>query len=211
MQPIPYRLAMPRPGRPVIDRREAVRRVAVVLGGTLSAPTLSGLLAGCESPRGEATYLPRTLSARELQRVEAIAELIIPTTDTPGASAARVQDFVDMMLTDFFSPAERGRFLRQLAVLDDRMRASEGVDFDAASSEQRSRVLTELDAEAFSGGGEGPDRPEAGGPPFMRTMKELTVAGFYTSEVGQTVELHVAPFGPYEADLSVDEVGRAWA
>ncbi len=186
-----------------------------MLGGALSAPTLSGLLAGCEGPHEGATFVPRTLSARELQRVEAVAELIIPATDTPGASGARVHEFVDMMLTDYFPPRERAGFLRQLAELDDRARALGGVDFDAASAEQRIRVLVELDDEAFRGTNEGPtrgqDRAEAEDPPFMRTMKELTVAGYYTSEIGQTVELRLAPFGPYESDIPVDEVDRAWA
>jgi gluconate 2-dehydrogenase gamma chain len=55
----------------------------------------------------------------------------------------------------------------------------------------------------------GPDRPEV---PFFRTMKELTIVGYYTSEVGATVELrHEAVPGRHEGCIPFTEIGRAWA
>ncbi len=45
----------------------------------------------------------------------------------------------------------------------------------------------------------------------MRAMKELTVTGYYTSEIGQTVELRPVPFGEFRGDVPFDDVGRAWA
>ena len=48
-------------------------------------------------------------------------------------------------------------------------------------------------------------------PAFMRTLKELTVSGYYTSEIGQTIELRQVPFGVYRADVPLDELGRSWA
>ena len=201
-----------------IDRREAVRRIAVLLGGAVSTPTLTGLLAGCTPPGSDAPYVPRTLSRAQLRRVETIAEHIIPETDTPGASAARVHDYVDMMLSDFYSDAAREQFLLELDRVDDVATSVVGKSFDSASPDERRVVLEALDEAAF------PDptaRPEvaaaieariaAGDPPFMRTMKELTVSGYYTSEVGQTLELRLVPFGSYDADIPFDDVGRSWA
>jgi gluconate 2-dehydrogenase gamma chain len=55
----------------------------------------------------------------------------------------------------------------------------------------------------------GPDRPEV---PFFRTMKELTIVGYYTSEVGATVELrHEAVPGRHQGCVPFTEIGRAWA
>jgi gluconate 2-dehydrogenase gamma chain len=205
------------PGPDGIDRREAIRRIGIVVGGSLSAPTLAGLLAGCEAP-GVGTFRARTLDRTLLRRVETIAELIIPATDTPGASAARVHEFIDTMLTDFYAAEARAQFLRELERVDSIATSIVGKGFDDASDEERILVLEAMDEEAFPDPDERPDalaavqaRVQGGDPPFMRTMKELTISGYYTSEVGQTVELRLVPYGSYEPDIPLDQVGRAWA
>lgn len=200
-----------------IDRREAIRRIAVLFGGSLSAPTLAGLLAGCEVPVGGG-YQLRTLSTAEYRRVATIADLIIPETDTPGASAAGVPDFVDVMLTDYYEVDARERFLRQLANVDDVATSVVGRSFDRASMEEKRMIIDAMDEAAFP---DPDERPEAaasvrsavaeGEAPFMRTMKELTVSGYYTSEIGQTVELRLMPWGDLEGDIPYEEVGRSWA
>lgn len=203
---------------PVVDRREAIRRITTMLGGILSAPTVGGLMAGCEAPPGDRPYTPRTLSRSELGRVETIAEHIIPETDTPGARAARVHDFIDLMLSEFYSDEQRGRFLAELARVDSVSTSLLGKTFDDATGGEQLAVLEVLDGEAFPdptadapGAARVEARIAAGDPPFMRTMKELTLSGYYTSEIGQTVELHLPPLGSYEADVPVDRVGRSWA
>jgi gluconate 2-dehydrogenase gamma chain len=201
-----------------MDRREAVQRIVVLLGGSVSAPTIAGLLAGCEAPSRSVPFEPRTLSREQLRRIETIAELIIPETDTPGASAARVHEFIDVMLTDFYTESERAQFLTELDRVDSTTRSLFGTDFAAVRADQRNEVLAALDAEAFPDESVDPEgaralevRLSAGDPPFMRTMKELTVSGYYTSEIGQTVELRLPPFGPYQGDVPYERVGRSWA
>jgi hypothetical protein len=202
----------------MIDRREAVRRISVLVGGALCPSTVAGLMAGCRAPGLGERYEPRTLSRTQLRRVETVAELILPATDTPGASGARVHEYVDMMLSDFFGDAERRHFLGELEHLDEVATSVVGSRFDDASPAERTLVLEALDDEAFPDPAVEPERAAAvrarvaaGEPPFMRTMKELTVTGYYTSEVGQTVELRIPPFGPYLADEPLDRIGRSWA
>lgn len=201
-----------------IDRREAVRRISIALGATVSAPTVVGLLSGCEPPRAAGPYTPRTLVDGRLRRVETLAEVLIPETDTPGASAARVHEFVDMMLTDFFSSDERARFLDGLAEVESEAAARFGDgelwelpagDLGALVSELDAAAYPEADAAPASGAA--PRGSTDLGPPFMRTLKELVVAGYYTSEIGQTVELRSVPIGDFEADVSYEEIGRSWA
>src|SRR5438309_10169229 len=98
--------------QPVIDRREALRRVTLLLGGAGSASTVAGVLAGCEArrtPDGAST--PRALSSEQVELVAAVAEHILPETDTPGARAALVNRIIDGTLAQSRSAEERPRFL----------------------------------------------------------------------------------------------------
>jgi hypothetical protein len=209
-----------------IDRREAIRRISVALGATVSAPTVAALLSGCEVSSSPEPYVSRTLVDGRLRSVEALAEAVIPETDTPGASAARVHEFIDVMLTDFYPVDERARLLDGLAEVEAEARARFGsedlVELSAADLET---LVAELDAAAYPGASADPAAADAdaeaateaqragtgGRPPFWRTFKELVVAGYYTSEIGQTVELRLMPFGDFDGDVPYEEVGRSWA
>jgi hypothetical protein len=165
----------------IIDRREALRRAALVLGGVLSAPLAAGVLAGCEA-RGvpDGTWRPRVLTPRQAELVASITDQILPDTDTPGARAVGVHRFIDALLAESYSAAERERFVTGLVELG-RQRAQ----------------LERLDREA---------------QPFFRSLKELTLVGYYTSEVGATRELHHAPVpGRFDGCVPLAQVGRTWA
>src|SRR6266704_1728016 len=99
---------MPRSSPDAIDRREALRRAALVLGGVLSAPMVAGVLAGCEARRAPAAaWRPRALTPDQTELVATIAEHILPETDTPGARAVGVHRFIDAMLAEAYSTQER--------------------------------------------------------------------------------------------------------
>lgn len=232
-----------------ITRREALRRTAVLLGAAISGPTVAGVLAGCGRGAPRARSL-EVLSADEHRLVGVIAEHIIPETDTPGALGVGVPEFIDEMLADYFTEAERTRFVAGLTELDGRAMRAHGDHFVDCAPEQQLALLDELDREAFAPLAPPPPEPppvaaaaegvpedpapveEAGesepvaqswihaeGPrpprrevPFFRTMKELTVVGYYTSEIGATVELrHEAFPGRYEGCIPFTDIGRTWA
>ncbi|HXL34552.1 MAG TPA: gluconate 2-dehydrogenase subunit 3 family protein [Gemmatimonadales bacterium] len=189
-----------------INRRQALQQVAVLLGGAISAPTLAGVLSTATRRAWAASpqWAPRTLSAAQLELVATVAEHIIPETDTPGARAAGVHRFVDALLSDHYATAERDRFVAGLADVDARARSAHGQAFAQCAPEQRIALLTELDARAYAA-----SRGEDGW--FFRRMKELTLVGYYTSEIGAMQELHVSPFGAYRGDIPYSSVGRAWS
>lgn len=192
-----------------ITRRQALRRVGVLLGGIVSAPTVAGVLGGCEPTSGP-DWAPETLTAKQNEMVDTIAEIIIPATDTPGASAAHVNRFVDAMLTGSYPPETRDGFLKGLTSINARCREDYGAPFLEMSADQQRALVGALDAETF-----GPDAPEEvdrENPSFFRMMKELTIVGYYTSEIGATQELktNIVP-GYYDGDVPYDEIGRSWA
>lgn len=173
-----------------IDRREALRRAALVLGGALSGSTIAGVLAGCEARRvPEAAWSPRALTPEQLELVATIAEHIIPETDTPGARAVGVHRFIDALLAETYPADARREFLDGLGQIGSKF-------LQASSTEQRS-LLERLDREA---------------QPFFRELKQLTLLGYYTSEIGATRELHHAPLpGRFQGCVPLAQIGRTWA
>ncbi len=134
-----------------ITRREALRRAAIILGGTLSAPTIAAVLAGCGDRRTAAKppWTPRTLTAEQSAMVVAIAEAIIPETETPGARAAHVDQFVDTLLSDHFSAEDKQRFLAGLTRLEARARRTHQKGFAELAPAQQAEMVGNLDRLAF--------------------------------------------------------------
>ncbi len=171
-----------------MNRRELLR----VLGASALLPALPDRSAerlGAAGRRVHARARSRglqVLDPHQSETVATIAELIIPTTDTPGARAAQVHRFIDLLLAEWVTDDERASFLKGLADVDARARTAFGVDFLAATDAQRGTILTQLDAEAQPQRGAERDRQ----PAFFQQLKWLTVFGYCTSEVGATAELH---------------------
>ena len=190
-----------------MHRREALQRIGILMGGTLSASTIAGVLGGCQAaPQGE-EFRARTLTQGRDELVATIAELIIPETDTPGARIARVHEFIDAMLTDWYEAPEKDNFLLGLATVDGRARDTFAAPFLDLTEQDQVALLTTLEEEGYAWTQTQPS-PE---PPFFVTMKALTLFGYYTSEVGATQELHVMPMGEYKGDVPLEEIGRTWA
>lgn len=122
--------------------------------------------------------LRRSLSAH-VERILAVAtERILP-----GAAEGNVGAFIDKMLADWHTPAERERFLAGLPDLDARCRAQAGRDFIACPAADQDAVLTALDDEVTAlraGSGGGP----AANQHWFAMLKYLTVYGWCTSEPG---------------------------
>lgn len=219
-----------------IDRREALRRTALLFGGILSAPTVAAVFAACDARA--ATERAGPLSGEQRALIDAIAEQIIPETETPGARGAGVPRFIETMLAEYYSTDQRTHFLAGLADVDARSRRVHGKRFVDCSRREQHDVLAALDREAYHDGaasaakdGRSDDRgrtenatadqrsgdstrAKARGShtPFFRMMKELTLLGYYTSQVGATRELRYAQVpGRFEGCVPFAKIGRAWA
>jgi hypothetical protein len=143
----------------LVTRRQALARVAYLLGGAVAAPTVAGVLAGCGAAvDGEgARWTPRTLSREQSEAVLIMGEIILPTTDTPGARAARVDRFIDAMLGDYYPEADRRRFLAGLERVEARARDAFGARFGALPAERQLELVQALNRQAFAE----PDGPGA--------------------------------------------------
>jgi len=175
-----------------INRRRALTQLVTGAVGIASMPLWVESL--CAQARAEAhthaaqaavtasTWAPSVLTPRQNEAVIALTELIMPATDTPGAKAALVNRFVDHVLSTA-DAKERSEFIRGLTWLDDRCRARVGQDLAGATTAQLTDIVTPL---AVEGTGAADDAP---GIAFFRTIKSMTITGYYTTEIGLRQEL----------------------
>src|SRR5215471_4970867 len=125
-----------------MHRRELFR----LLGAGAILPAMSpDLFALLQEAQPGAGYKLRTLDAHQNATVVAMIDLVIPATDTPGAKGARVNEFIDLILTDWATPEERTHFLDGLAGIDKQSQSLYGKDFIAASAEQQLAQLRAVD------------------------------------------------------------------
>lgn len=160
------------------------------------------------------------LDARNSRLVVAAAERILPETDTPGATAARVNQFVDRLLAHWYPPADRDRFLAGLSVLERLGLERHGSSFADCTEAEQVAILTAFDDEVIAlrraaGARPGPPgRPSAPTPDehWFAMLKFMTIWGFYTSEVGVTEELrHDLVPGYYDGCAPVATARRGGA
>lgn len=150
---------------------------ALSLSLTRAHPTMPG---GAQTPGAGA--LLEVLTAEEHELVATLVDLIIPATDTPGARAVGVQEYIDRMLAGEDADA-RDTFRRGLAWIDRHARERFGAAFVALPEPDRVRILTDL-ATADQAASADP-----AGVAFFEEIKRRTVEGYYRSEVAIRQEL----------------------
>jgi len=176
-----------------MHRREVLRIFAA--GAVLPAltPDLFALFRQAQPPPG---YSLRTLTPQLNNTVVAMIDQIIPATATPGAKGARVNEFIDVILTEWANPEERKNFLDGLAGIDTQSQSLYGKNFVDAAPEQQLVQLRAIDDAVMSNRvvrprhGNTVTKPDAqleGN--FWEVFKRITVHGYYTSEIGFTQEL----------------------
>ncbi len=187
-----------------MDRRTILKQASVFLGGTaLSGGALAAVMSGCTAPE-QIDWTPRTLHAGQASVLAELAEAILPATDTPGAKAARVERYVDEYLTNLTTDSERSAFFRGYEDLQARSKAAGNRGFDQLGEVDRQSLLTELYQE------QSPAEGSAGA--FFQQMIQLTVAGYFTSEVGAKEALLFDDIpGVYSGCIPYTDVGRGWA
>ena len=152
----------------------------------------------------------RTMNPHQNATVVTISELIIPQTDTPGAKGAKVNEFIDLLLTEWFDAPEKSRFLDGIGVLDAASRKRFHAEFVSCTAAQQLELMKQFDDAAMSFAQSqrkgvatrttsartqkvAAPSPLAHGPmgagEFFYMLKKLTIFGYYTTEIGFSQEL----------------------
>jgi len=184
-----------------LSRREALRRIATGAGVSAVLPGLAGGAAqhthpssaeSSESPAlgaalppdpalTSAHWQPRFFDAHQNETVIVLSDLMIPSTDTPGAKAALANRFIDLLLSA--SPLdEQERYIQALSALDARCLKQYARPFVKLAAAEQNEVLTLLTHP-------GSDPQLAASVQSFSLLKESIARAYYSSEVGMVREL----------------------
>jgi hypothetical protein len=181
-------------------RREVLKLLAAGAAASGLSPSLMAIVREAHAQAGGPSYTLRTLNPQQNTMVVIMTDLIIPDTDTPGAKGAKVNEFIDVILTEWAHDDERKAFLDGLADVDKQSTALFGKGFNEASAEQQTTLLRSMDDKAMASHGaararhgntipETRDKQLQGN--FWNVFKGITIHGYYTSEIGFTQEEHL--------------------
>ena len=207
-----------------MNRRELIRSLAMTAGCGLaaelawpSAPAPQGHQHGRHAAIAAAHRAPRKSLFTSAQRrsVDVLVELILPKTDTPGAGEAGVGNFVDQVVSEWYQRAERAQFLAGLGSLDGYCIDWFGHNFNESQSAQQVMALGDAEQRSLAyqlKGRAAADAIADEQAPFFYRLRALVVLGYYTSELGATLELSYNPVpGSYVGDFDFDKVGHQWS
>ena len=170
----------------MMDRRELLALLGGAgLAGFACRPDKEPGDPSMQLAQGGPPYQFKALDAHQAATVAVLVDCIIPATETPGAAAAGVPGFIDVIVGEWYHPDERTQFLAGLAELDQRSAALGPGRFLDLDAEQQVALLETVEAEAFAARKADPAAPT----PFWLRLKSLTVYGYYNSAVGSLQEL----------------------
>jgi hypothetical protein len=196
-----------------MNRREALKRVAWLMGGTVSASGILAIERGYSATTATASK-PVVLKPPQVAIVSAVAEIMSPRTDTPGALDVGVPGFIDLMLRDVYTQDDRERYLAGVAELDAAAHGEHGKKFVALESAQQIALVRKFHDAALIEERRLLRSHAHLRRPFILMTKELTLLGFFTSDVGATQVLqYVAVPGSFHACIPLEQAGngKTWA
>jgi hypothetical protein len=173
-----------------VNRRELLR-MALGSGASIALVGLQRACLAATDLDGAATQ--PVLSAHERNILSAIAETIIPATDTPGAIEAGVPRFVELILSDWHTAEERQPVLEGMAKLDRDCRSVYGQGFAECGEPEQVAALAAMESSNM-----------------FATLKALVVNGHFTSELGATSQAGYNPMPGVYREVVFDATTGQW-
>ena len=171
-----------------------------MFGASLFAP-IARAAAGDVTPISVGPPSAAVFTPPQRALMTALSERVMPTTDTPGAIAAEVPQFIEKLLADWAAPEDKAPILAGLDAIETRGRKDYGTAVSQATPEQQDALLTLAMDDALPGGAD-----------FFDKFRQLVITGYYTSEIGITQEREYLPVpGRYDGAYLYSNVNRVFS
>jgi gluconate 2-dehydrogenase gamma chain len=215
-----------------IARRELLKKMSLSMGGLVSVTTIAAVVSGCEKPvtvdlsiPWEPTYFDKT----EAAIIHALADIVLPATETPGATEAGTPQLTEQIVQDVFEENEQAKFKLGFSSLGSICQSVYKQKFLELGSSERIEVATLLNlantarttsdkqrvdqfVDKLNGDTSISHEIIESAKGFFAVCKELTVLNYYRSEVGATQELHYLPIpGAFDGCAPMENIGKTWA
>lgn len=186
-----------------MQRREAVQYISLLLGGALVGGNV--FITGCKTDSKQKDLF----SENDVAFLDEVGDTILPATSTPGAKAAAIGQFMTVMVNDCYEEKNQKIFKEGFKKLDDLSKKQFDNDFMKATPQQRKDLLIQLDKEQKDYmKNKKPDEPSH----YFRMMKELTLLGYFTSEIGAKQARRYTPVpGRYDACIPYKKGDKAFS
>ena len=185
-----------------MNRREAVQYISILLGGTMVGA--NAMLTGCNTTGDKMDF-----STDDIAYLDEIANTILPDTSTPGAKAAKVGEFITVMINDCYEEKDQKIFHEGMDKLNDFSKKTYDNSFMKINPQQRNDLLVILDKEQkeFM-----KNKKKEEPSHYFRMMKELTMLGYFTSEIGSTkARRYIETPGKFEGCIPYKKGDKAFA
>lgn len=160
-----------------MERRIALKQIALAAGGLLALPAWANAWTKTAVQSGE-----KLLDPTQSRILAEMVDTLIPVSDTPGAKALGVPDFVQKMVADCYEAPVQQNLKTGLEAVEAITKAKFNQSFVTCDAAQRMEVLKQIETS-----------PDTGTKDFYSLVKNLTIQGYTTSEYVMTKFLHYNP------------------
>lgn len=183
-----------------MDRRHLIKNITILTGATFVGSEF--FLTGCKN---EKNITENIFSKSEIDFFDEVAETIIPMTETPGAKDAKVGEFIVRYAKDCYSPHHIETLKNGVKQLNEESNNLFKKKFISLNALEKHSLLTKIDAQTKSEFNK--DKPH-----YFTLIKQMTLLGFFTSELGSTKVLRYEPLpGEYIGIVPYHEGDTSWA
>jgi len=186
-----------------MERREALKKIAYLMGGAISATTMGVLFESFTvyNPEQRTTY---SFLSTDEEILAEFSEIILPATaKSPGAKAAGVGTFIPLVIRDCYPPNLQEIFKKGFDEMLAKCKTKFNKEFLSLSTEEKNVLMGELKQETIDNNKE---------PSFFLIARDLTLLGYFSSEIGCTIAREYLPIpGKYDGNADYLPGQKAWA
>ena len=185
-----------------MERREALRKIAYLMGGAISATTMGVLFESFQVYDPSKNYYLYSASDEEI--LAEFAEIILPTTaSSAGAKAAGVGTLIPLMIKECYPPKLQEVFKNGFEAMLTKSKTKYNKEYLNLSNDEKNQLMSELKQEAIDTNSE---------PSFFLLARDLTILGYFSSEIGCTSAREYLPIpGKYDGNVEYKPGQKAWA
>lgn len=196
-----------------MERREALKNVALLGGSAIVGTSLLSLLQSCQQqPRID--WKPTFLTESQAEFISVLVDTLLPKTQTPGALDMKVDMFIDAVINKLFNEAGQKSMTEGIDKFDSDCKEKFGKKFVDLDSNEKNEILKAAEANSGKYNGQvwgtavGIQKPVG----FYRSIKSLAIWGYFSSkEVGLNI-LNYDPIpGDYKGCVPLSEIGNSWS